>query len=84
MREDIEFKDAPVSEGIAYNDLGRIESYALTFEKHTLTLSRCAESGWIEMALHSGGEQGLYFALPLPIIEAMMRLDLAALAKKEE
>lgn len=78
--EDIEFKDEPVSEGISYDDLGRVESYVLSFESHTLTVMKCPESGWVEMALDSGKDQGLYFALPLPIIEAMMRLDLAGLA----
>lgn len=83
MHEDIEFSDTPVSEGIAYNDLGRIESYVLSFEGTALEVTR--EAGMIVF-----DDGTLRMRVPLPIIEAMMRLDLAALvpmateAKEEE
>ena len=75
MHEDIEFDDAPVSEGITYSDIGKIESYVLSFEGYSLEISRLP-SGKIFLLDNGIG----IMALPLPIIEAMMRLDLAALA----
>lgn len=80
MREDIEFADAgiPLNVGIAYNDLGRIESYVLTFEKHTLEIARTLE-GFIVI-----DDGFVCIQMPLPLIEAMMRLDLAALVVRAE
>ena len=86
MHEDIEFSDngIPLNVGIAYSDLGKIESYVLSFEGYSLEISRLP-SGKIFLLDNGIG----IMALPLPIIEAMMRLDLAALvpateAKEEE
>ena len=73
MHEDIEFDDGPVNQGIAYNDLGRVESYVLSFEGTTVEVTREGRM----IALDDGM---LRMRVPMPIIEAMMRLDLAALA----
>ena len=73
MHEDIEFDDGPVNQGIAYNDLGRVESYVLSFEGTTVEVTREGRM----IALDDGM---LRMRVPMPIIEAMMRLDLASMA----
>ena len=73
MHEDIEFDDGPVNQGIAYNDLGRVESYVLTFAGYTLEVTRLGKGILLDNGV------GMV-TIPLPIIEAMMRLDLASMA----
>lgn len=82
MTGDIPFSDPLAQVTIEPAPYGPVTSYQLTFGPHTLTVSRCPESGWLELALdREAQEQGLYFTLPIELAEALSRLDLAGIVR---
>lgn len=85
-RKDIEFDDGPVEQGIVYA-AGKVQEYILTFEGKTVCVSRERDARGDYCVIE---DAQWTLRVPMPIIEAMMRLDLAALvpmaaeAKEEE
>ena len=77
MHNDIEFSDSPVTQGLAFNDLGKITSYVLSFENLNVEIT-LLEGGVVRIAHGLSG-----VALPLPVLEAISRLDLAGMAITE-